>query len=114
MKHNSKIMKKIFQNKNKEYLFEGFFINSKKVKKSNLFIAIKGKNNDGHNFLSEVSKKGIKYLVVSKSFKNKLNFLKVKNTKVFLNKFAKIQRSLSQSKFMEGSQEALEKRLSKL
>ena len=100
MKHNSKIMKKIFQNKNKEYLFEGISINSKKVKKSNLFIAIKGKNNDGHNFLSEVSKKGIKYLVVSKSFKNKLNFLKVKNTKVFLNKFAKIQRSLSQSKFI--------------
>ena len=29
-------------------------MNSKSVKKGNLFIAIKGKNNDGHNYLKNL------------------------------------------------------------
>ena len=99
-KHNSKIMKRILKNKKQEYLFDGISINSKKIKKTDLFIAIKGKNDDGHNYLPEVLKKGVKYSVVSKNAKSKSSLYKVSNTKVFLNKFAKIKRNLSNSKFI--------------
>ena len=40
------------------------------VKKNNLFLTIKGKNNDGSKFIPNALKKGAKYIVSSKVLKN--------------------------------------------
>ena len=53
----------------KEKKFLGISINSKEVKKANLFVAIKGKNKDGHNFLNQAMRKGASFCIVSKNLK---------------------------------------------
>ena len=90
---NSKILKKI-TNKNKIFKFEGVSINSKEAKRKNLFIAIKGKKNDGHNYLHEAIKKGSNYCVISRKACSKISkkFIKCKNTYNFLYKLARFKR----------------------
>ena len=99
LKYNNLILKKILKNK-KEKLFDGVSINSKIIKKNNLFIAIKGKTKDGHNFLYEAINKGANYCVVSKNIKKKFNPIKVKNTFNFLKTFSKKKREASSAKFV--------------
>ena len=67
---NAEIINKIVK-KNK-VRFEGVSIDSRQVKKNNLFIAIKGKNYDGHVFAKEALKKEANYCIVQKNI-NKLN-----------------------------------------
>ena len=97
---NKLILKKIKGNitiKN----FHGLAIDSRIVKKNNLFLTIKGKNNDGKNFIPNALKNGAKYIVSSKvikKYKNKT--IKVKNETLFLNKFAKFKRKKSLAKII--------------
>jgi len=98
-KYNGKILEKNLKI-NKNFLFNSISINSKTTSKNNLFVAIKGKKNDGHNFLNQAIKKGANYCIVSKSKKNKTKFIKVENTMNFLNQFAKAKRNLSSAKFI--------------
>lgn len=80
--------------------FRGVSIDSRVIKKNELFFAIKGENTDGHNFLTEVFKKGVSTAVVNDSwfrkngnkFKAK-NFLTVKDTTKALGEFAKLHKS---------------------
>ena len=99
LKYNSVIVKKILNN-NKEYFFNDVSINSKKIKSQNLFIAIKGKNKDGHNFLNEAVKQGASYCVVSKNVKKKYKPIKVNNTMSFLKVLGQKKRDLSSAKFI--------------
>ena len=99
LKYNSEILKKVL-NTNNNYLFSGISINSKKIKNKNIFLAIKGRRNDGHNFINEAIKKGARYCVVSNKIKNKKKMILVKNTFNFLNQFAKNFRNSSMSKFI--------------
>jgi len=46
--------------------FKNISIDSRTLLKNDLFIAIKGKNFDGHSFLPEVLKKGVKSVVINK------------------------------------------------
>ncbi len=97
---NSKILNRIIKNK-KIYLFNGLAIDSRDVKKDNLFLAIKGKYNDGNQYISKAIKKGARYVVSSKNnrkFKNKI--VKVDNPINFLNKFAKIKRDNCNAKIL--------------
>ena len=98
---NSQILKKILKKK-RNYKFRGVSINSKEVKKENLFIAIKGLKKDGHDYISQAIEKGANYCVVSqrnrKINKNKTIFYK--NTYKFLNKIALIKRKKSSAKFI--------------
>ena len=55
-------MLKILQASEQKVL-SGVSINSKKIKKNNLFIAIKGRKNDAHDFLDEAIDNG-EYLTV--------------------------------------------------
>ena len=93
LEHNSKILNKVLNNKRK-CEFEGVSINSKSIKKGNLFIAIKGKNNDGNNYVRESLKKGANLSITTKNFNNK-KIIKVKNTHQFLNKLAVKKREKS-------------------
>ena len=99
LKYNDIIINKILKNK-KENLFSGVSINSKTIKKNNLFIAIKGKNKDGHNFLNQAISKGANYCVVSKNVKKRFKPIKVKNTFNFLKTFSKKKREFSSAKFV--------------
>jgi len=95
---NAEIVKKLIKKNRLE--FEGISINSKKIKKDNLFIAIKGKNHDGHFFVKEALKNKAKYCVVQKKIKkvNKNKLISCSSTINFLNKLAFLKRSHSNSK----------------
>jgi len=97
---NSKILNKIIKNK-KLYKFDGLAIDSREVKKDNLFLAIKGKNNDGNQFISKAIEKGASYVVSSKNNKkNKKKIITVDNPITFLNKFAKLKRENCNAKIL--------------
>ena len=98
--NNSRILNKVL-NKSNNFTFKGVTINSKEVKKNNLFIAIKGEKKDGHNFVFDAIKKGASYCIVSKKFtqKNK-KIINTKNTKSFLKKFALANRENADAKII--------------
>jgi MurE/MurF fusion protein len=91
-----KIIKKININN-----FDGLAIDSRMVKKNNLFLTIKGKNNDGSKFIPNAIKKGAKYIVSSRIFKKYKNkIIKVKNEISFLNQYARLKRQNSLAKII--------------
>ena len=98
---NSKLLEKILK-KNKQRLFIETTINSKKVKKNNLFIAMKGKKKDGNNYAEESLRQGASYCIVSKKIKNinKNKSIRVKNTNIFLNRLAELKRKTSDAKII--------------
>ena len=95
--NNNLINKVVGKKFNKKFL--GVSINSKTIKK-NLFIAIRGKNNDGHKFIKEACLKGASACVVSqkncKISKNKK--IKVQDTYKFLKSLAFQKRKIQLQK----------------
>ncbi|MFH1824724.1 MAG: UDP-N-acetylmuramoyl-tripeptide--D-alanyl-D-alanine ligase [Candidatus Firestonebacteria bacterium] len=55
---------------NKEDGFDSISTDSRSLKRNDLFIALKGKNFDGHNFIKEVDKLGAKGIIISKEIEN--------------------------------------------
>ena len=96
---NSSIIKKISK---RDIKFKGVSIDSRNLKKGNLFIALKGKKRDGNNYVKQAIKKGANLCVVSKSFnKNKIKkIFKHKNKKLFLNQLARLKRISSSAKIV--------------
>ena len=82
--------------------YSGVSINTKTIKKNNLFFAIKGKNNDGHNFVKKAISLGAKKTIVSKEIRKISNkkIIKVKNTLSTLNDLAKVTRNKSNAKII--------------
>ena len=74
-------------------------INSKEIKKDDIFFAIKGKNKDGNLFVKEAFKNGASLAVVNKQ-KQKLNQIRVKNTLKFLTEASSIIRANTSSKII--------------
>ena len=92
------LLKKTFGNNNLVNMdYNGVSINTKTIKKNNLFFAIHGKHIDGHKFAKEAIKKGAVKSVVSKKIKqlSKNKIIKVKNTLSALNNLAKVTRENS-------------------
>ncbi len=86
------IFKKNFKFKN----FHGLCIDSRLVKKNNLFVTIKGKNNDGYKFVADALKKGASYIISSRKNKKSQNkFIKVDNEIKFLRYFSSKKRENS-------------------
>ncbi len=109
LKHNKKNYNKIFNTKiihkviKKDNIkFEGVSIDSKQIKKDNLFIAIKGKNYDGHSFVKEALKNKASFCIVEKNIKNikKNKLVRSTNTINFLNKLAVQKRKYSIAKII--------------
>jgi MurE/MurF fusion protein len=94
---NSKLFNQIVKNKN-FYKFNGLAIDSREVKKNNLFLALKGKKNDGNEFIPKALKKGANLVVSSKINKNKI--FKVDDEIAFLDKFASLKRNNSNAKII--------------
>ena len=80
-------------------------IDTRTIKKNSLFVAIKGKNFDGHNYIKDAISKGATAIVVSN---RKLNLLgninlpviSVKNTKVAYGELANIWRNKTNAKII--------------
>ena len=98
---NNFLIKKIINRKLSKG-FNGVSIDSKTVKKGNLFFAIKGKKKDGHNYLNEAILKGASYCVISKNFNkiSKNKFIKVSNTYNCLKKLAILKRNYTNGKII--------------
>ena len=97
---NKSILRKITQNSNISN-FEGLALDSRMIKKDNLFLTINGKNNNGSKFASNALKNGAKYIVSSKTIKKyKKKTIRVKNEIKFLNQFAKLKRENSTAKII--------------
>ena len=115
---NFKLKIKVLSKKNQNYLqnrmimkkitgriklgdYDGLKIDSRMVKKNNLFLTIKGVNNDGIKFIPDALKKGAKYIISSKKIKKyEKKTIKVKNEILFLNQFAKLKRQKSLAKII--------------
>tara|TARA_B100000795_G_scaffold266886_1_gene250784 strand:+ start:2387 stop:5233 length:2847 start_codon:yes stop_codon:yes gene_type:complete len=74
-------------------------INSKKIKKNDIFFAIKGKNRDGNLFIKEALKRGASLAVTSR-LKERPKQIKVKNTLKFLTESSSLLRENSLSKII--------------
>ena len=100
-KINSQILNKILS-KNYSYKFHGASIDSRNIKKNNIFIAIKGKKVDGHNFVKEAIKHGANHCVVSRLVTNasRKKLINTNNTIKFLNELAEEKRKLSNAKII--------------
>ena len=97
---NNEILKNITK-KNKLKNFHGLAIDSREVKKNNLFLTIKGKNNDGIRFIPKALKKGARYIITNKKIKKfKKKIIKVDNVNKFLNEFAAKKRECSSAKII--------------
>ncbi len=98
-KQNKEIMKKINRIVVKE--FHGLSIDTRTLKKNNIFLTIKGRHHDGVKFISQALKKGAKYIVSSKKIKkHKDKVIKVDNEISFLNNFASQKRAKSKAKII--------------
>ena len=98
IQYNLKILKEILKIKNLKG-FKGVSINSKKIKKNNIFIAIKGPNKDGHNYVTNAIQNGASLCVISKKIKtvHLKKLIKVNNTINFLNRLAILKRNNSRA-----------------
>ena len=57
--------------------FDGVSIDSRTIKKGNLFVAIKGENFDGHQFVNDAVKKGSAAIVTEKQFEHSRHAMSV-------------------------------------
>ena len=97
---NKMILEKIL-NRKKSMNFDGLSIDTRTIKKNNLFLALKGKNEDGSKFIQDALKKGARYVFTSLPIKKKnKKIIKIKNSISFLNNFAKLKREHSLAKII--------------
>ena len=96
---NKIILSKILK-KTKITNFEGISIDTRLIKKNNLFLAIRGKKNNGNDFIKEAFKKGAACVVSDSLKKFGKKILKVNNSISFLNSFAKLKRDNSLAKII--------------
>ncbi|BBA85174.1 UDP-N-acetylmuramyl pentapeptide synthase [endosymbiont of Sipalinus gigas] len=88
-------------NCNKNILILTYSINSREIKNNCIFIAFKGKNFDGHEFIQDSIKNGAKSIIVSKFVKNiNIPQIIVKDTYLALKNIASYIRKISKSFFI--------------
>ncbi len=85
------------QDINKKIVFSGVSIDSRTIKKGNLYIPIKGDKYDGHDYIDEAFKKGASASLIEitkrKSFKNNGSLIYVKDSLDSLTKLSKFSRN---------------------
>ncbi len=81
---------------NKNLKINSASINSREIKKNDIFFAIKGKKFDGNKFANEALKKGASLSIIDRNFNVKNNKkIKIKNTLNFLTECSKSIRKIS-------------------
>ena len=86
----------------KEWQASGVEIDSRKIKKGDLFCALNGVNHNGHDYINSAAKKGAIACLISENLKddNKIALSKVDNVLNALEKMAKDVRKRSNAKFI--------------
>ena len=82
---------KNINSKYKNHYFSGISLNSKNVKKNNIFFAIKGTEIDGNKFIKDAIKKGARTVVSNQKFqglKNNILYIRNKNVRKILSEIA--------------------------
>ncbi|MCM8789841.1 MAG: UDP-N-acetylmuramoyl-tripeptide--D-alanyl-D-alanine ligase [Candidatus Omnitrophica bacterium] len=93
-----KATKGISKNEGDSVNFKGVSIDSRTVKSGEIFLAIKGENFDGHNFISDAVKKGAKAIIFDsdkcavKKLPRTVSLIKVENTTKALGDIARSHR----------------------
>ena len=98
-KFNNFILNNVLNKKTRLY-FNTISIDSRTKQKRNLFVAIKGKTNNGNNFVNSALLKGASGAIGSTTLNNKKNTYYFKNTLNFLKLFGSLKRDLSNSTFI--------------
>ncbi len=78
---------KQIRKKYRNIFFSGICFDHRKIKKNNIFFAIKGNNLDGNNFIPSVIKKGCKIIISEKKFDEYINgvlYIQTKNIRKLL------------------------------
>ena len=70
-----------------------FSIDTRSLKKGEVYIAIEGQNFDGHDFVEDAEKKGAKAIIVSREVSTSLPFIVANNTLDFIQAIAVHNRS---------------------
>ncbi len=70
-----------------------FSIDTRSIKKGEVYIAIEGQNFDGHDFIEDAENKGARALIVSREVSSRLPFIIVNNTLDFMETIAVHNRS---------------------
>tara|TARA_Y100000590_G_scaffold393322_1_gene471507 strand:+ start:4203 stop:7028 length:2826 start_codon:yes stop_codon:yes gene_type:complete len=96
------LAKKSFNNRFEKVNYNNVSINSKTIKKNDLFFSIRGKKTDGHKYALEALKKGASKIVVSKKVKKIPNkkVIKVEDTLLTLNNLANETRNKTYAKII--------------
>ena len=100
---NSSLLKELVDAQStKEWQASGVEIDSRKIKKGDLFCALNGANHNGHDYINSAAKKGAIACLISENLKNnnKIAFAKVDNVLDALDKMAKDVRKRSHAKFI--------------
>jgi len=72
---------------------DGISIDTRTLQPNNLYIAIKGPNHDGHDFIDDAVSKGASAILVSNETNNTISQLKVKDTRLALGQLTKWYRN---------------------
>ncbi|MDA9636186.1 UDP-N-acetylmuramoyl-tripeptide--D-alanyl-D-alanine ligase [SAR86 cluster bacterium] len=78
--------------------FSKISTDTRSIEKGDIFLALKGVNYDGHDYLDEAIDKGAICLISEKILKLSISYIKTSSTKLFLEKTAKAQRKLFNGK----------------
>ena len=98
---NSDDINKIFNLNIEKQYFTGCNVDSRLIKKGNIFFAIKGKSNDGNKYIAEAKINGATLAIVEKKdHKVKIPQILVNKSHLILIKLAKFIRNNSKSKFI--------------
>jgi len=91
-------------NFDKNLSLDAVFIDTRKPSANSIFIALKGENTDGHNFLNQAIQAGAKVAIVNhipQNFSdNNLHLILVRDTQEALNKMAQYSRNRSKAKII--------------
>ena len=69
--------------------FNKISTDTRTLKKGDLFLALKGENFDGHDFIEKAIAKGANSIVSEKELNYEISYIKTKNNHIFLKKLAK-------------------------
>ena len=99
---SSSLKELVNANSSKEWQASGVEIDSRKVKKGDLFCALNGENFNGHDFINSASEKGATACLISENLINtkKITLAKVNNVLHTLEKMAINARMRSRAKFI--------------
>ena len=89
---NSSLLKELVNAQStKEWRASGVEIDSRKIKKGDLFCALNGANHNGHDYIDSAAKQGASACLISENLKNnkKIALSKVDNVLETLGKMAK-------------------------